>query len=298
MSFWPVRLLQHQIVEPVGQRHVVLQPDQFARNARLVGIVDDRLPAFLLLDLAGAGKQRVEVAELFEKLRGGLLADARHARHVVDGIAHHRLQVDHLFGRHAPFLDDFGNADLTVLHRVVHRDCLADELHQILVGGDDGRVGARLAGLPRIGGDDVVGLETLHLDAGQAERAGGFPDQPELRNEVFRRRRAVRLVVGIKLVAEGFRRIVEDDREMARHHADIGVARVLHQLPHHVAEAEHRVGRQPVRFAVERRQGVIGAEDVAGAVDEEEMVAFFHGRRGSAQAVSVSIAKADDGHHS
>ena len=184
----PVGLLQHEVVQPLGQRHVVLQPDQLARDARLVGIVDDRLPAFLLLDLAGAGKQRVEVAELFEQLRGGLLADARHARNVVDGIAHHRLQVDHLLGRHAPFLDDLGDADLAVLHRVVHRDGRADELHQILVGGDDGGVAARLAGQPRVGGDDVVGLETLHLDAGQAERARRLADQAELRDEVVRRR--------------------------------------------------------------------------------------------------------------
>ena len=77
MSFWSVGLLQHEIVEPVGQRHVVLQPDQLARDARLVGIVDDRLPALFLLDLAGAGKQRVEIAELFEQLRGGLLARCR-----------------------------------------------------------------------------------------------------------------------------------------------------------------------------------------------------------------------------
>ena len=47
----------------------------------------------------------------------------------------------------------------------------ADELHQVLVGGDDRRVGARLAGQPRIGRDQVVGLVAFHLDAGQVEGA-------------------------------------------------------------------------------------------------------------------------------
>ena len=134
-----------------------------------------------------------------------------------------------------------------------------------------------------IGRDQVVGLETLHLDAGQVERARGLADQPELRDQIVGRRRAVGLVVGVELVAEGLGRIVENDREMRRRHADIGVAGVQHQLPHHVAEAEHRIGRQTVRLAIERRQGVIGPENIAGAVDEEEMVALFHGGWRSAQ---------------
>ena len=41
---------------------------------------------------------------------------------------------------------------------------------------------------------------------------------------------------------------------------------------------EHRADRQPVGFAVERWQRMIGAKNVAGAVDEEEMIAFFHGK--------------------
>ena len=178
-----------------------------------------------------------------------------------------------------------GTLDLAVLHRVVHRHRRADELHQILVGRDDGGVAAGLAGEPRIGGDQIVGLEALHLDAGQVEGARRLADQAELRDQILRRRRAVGLVFGVELVAERLRRIVEDDREMGRRDADIGVARVLHQLPQHVAEARHRADRQPVRFARQRRQRVIGAEDVAGAVDEEEMIAFFHGRTGSAGAL-------------
>ena len=90
----------------------------------------------------------------------------------------------------------------------------ADELHQILVGGDDGDVAARFLGQPRIGGDQVVRLVAFHLDAGQVEGARRLADQAELRDQVFRRRRAVGLVFGIELVAEGLRRIVEDDGEM------------------------------------------------------------------------------------
>ena len=51
------------------------------------------------------------------------------------------------------------------------------------------------------------------------------------------------------------------------------------QLPQHVAEAEHGIDLQPVRLAVERRQRVIGAENVARAVDQEDVVALFQRRR-------------------
>ena len=73
--------------------------------------------------------------------------------------------------------------------------------------------------------------------------------------------------------------MVEDHREMGRNDADIGVARIAQQLPQHVAETGDRADRQAVRLAGQRRQRMIGAEDVAGAVDKEQVIAFFHGRQ-------------------
>ncbi len=92
-------------------------------------------------------EQRFQIAIFDDQLRGGLDADARHARHVVGGIARQRLHLDHLFRRHAEFLDHLGDADAAVLHGVVHGDAVGHELHQVLVGGHDGRGGAALAGL-------------------------------------------------------------------------------------------------------------------------------------------------------
>ena len=101
-------------------------------------------------------------------------------------------------------------------------------------------------------------------------------DQAELRAQILRRLVAIGLVFGIKLLAERLRRIVEDDGEMGRHDADFGVARVTQQLPQHVAETGDRADRQAVGFARQRRQGVIGPEDVGRTVDQEEMVSGFH----------------------
>ena len=79
---------------------------------RLLGVVDQRLAPLRLLDLAGAREQRFEIAVFVDQLRGGLDADARHARHVVGRIADQRLHVDHLLRRHAEFLDHLVAADL------------------------------------------------------------------------------------------------------------------------------------------------------------------------------------------
>ena len=129
-----------------------------------------------------------------------------------------------------------------------------------------------LAGLPRIGRDQVVGLEAGLLKARQVEGAHRFANEAELRDQVVGRIGPVRLVVGIEFGAEGLLRLVEHDREVGRLLLRLHVAQ---ELPQHVAEAEHGVELQPVRLAGERRQRVIGAENVGRAVDQEDVVALF-----------------------
>ena len=108
--------------------------------------------------------------------------------------------------------------------------------------------------------------------------------------------RPVRLVFGIDLGAEGLFRLVEHHREMRRLLVRLHLGQ---QLPQHVAEAEHGIDLQAVGFAGERRQRVIGAEDVAGAVDQEDVVARLErprgiggGRRGSAARPDLDLAGA------
>ena len=101
---------------------------------------------------------------------------------------------------------------------------------------------------PRIGRDQIVGLEAGLFQAGQVERAHRLADQRELRDQVVRRRRPVRLVVGIELVAERDFGLVEDDGQMRR---PVILGHVAQQLPQHVAEAEHGIDLQPVGLAVQ-----------------------------------------------
>ena len=115
--------------------------------------IGQRLAALRLLDLAGAGEQRFEIAVFVDELRRGLDADAGRAGHVVGRIAGERLDVDDLVGPDAEIFDDFLDADLPLLagafrarfarSRIVHRDARLDELHEVLVGRNDQDVGAR-----------------------------------------------------------------------------------------------------------------------------------------------------------
>ena len=129
---------------------------------------------------------------------------------------------------------------------------------------------------PRIGGDEVVGLAALLLEAGESKACIASRISGNCGTQVLRRLRPVRLVVGIDIVAEGLLRLVEDHRDMRRLVLRLHLGQ---QLPQHVAEAEHGADRQAVGLARERRQRVIGAENVAGAVDQEEVVALLQRAR-------------------
>ena len=201
---------------------------------------------------------------------GGLHPDAGHAGHVVGGIADQRLHLDDLGRRHAEALHHLGLAEHLVLHRVVHAHAGPDELHQILVGGNDGHLGARLGRLARIGRDQIVGLVAPLLDARDIEGMHRVADQRKLGDEIVGCLRPVRLVVGVQFVAERMLGKVENGGDMRRR---VELAGLAQQLPQHAAEAVHGADGQPVRRARERRQRVIGAEDVARRVDQINVVA-------------------------
>ena len=128
---------------------------------------------------------------------------------------------------------------------------------------------ARLDGFARIGGDQIVGLVIILLDAGDVEGARRLADQAELRPQIGRRLGPLRLVLVVYVIAEGFPRFVEDHAKMRR----LCRFHLAHQLPQHGAEALHGLDGQAVALAAERRQGVIGAENIARSVNEIEMIA-------------------------
>ena len=216
-----------------------------------------------LADLAGAGQQGFEIAIFLDQLGGRLDADTRNARNVVDGVAGQRLHIDDPIRCDTELLLHFVRPDGAVVDRVEHDDPRTDELHQVLVRGDDGHFRTRLARNAGVGGDQVVRLPAVALDAGHLEGPHRFTDQGELWHQFVRRRRPMRLVFGENIVAEGPPAGVEDHRQM------VGLG-FLQQLDQHVDKAENGIDGRAIRPR-QRRQLVERPKDKAGAVDQKNV---------------------------
>ncbi len=270
--------MQRQRLQRLRQRRVALQRDQPLRQPGVVGMFDQVVAQLALLHLRRGGEDGFQVAMLDDQLGGGLGPDARYARHVVDAVAHQRQHIAQLLGADAELLDDIGFAQPPVVHRVEHVEAaILDQLHQVLVARHDRDLPALLQCGAGVAGDQVVGLQPHLLDAGQREGAGGVADHGKLGHQIGRGRGPVRLILVVHVVAEGLGRLVEDHRHMGR---PVGGVDLVHQLPQHGGIAIDR----PDRLAMlvrQRRQAVIGAKDIAGAVDEIEM---GHDARGLADA--------------
>ena len=221
-------------------------------------------------------QSRLQPAIFGDELRRRLGADTGNTRHIVDAVAHQRQHVAQLFGLHAELAHDIVGSAPLILHRVVHVDAGLDQLHQVLVGTDDGDMPSRCDRRLGVAGDDVVGLKPVFLDAGQGKSAGGVADHGELRNQILGRGRAVRLILVVHIVAERVRPLVQDHGHMRW---PLGFAQLLGQLPQHRRIAIDRAHRLAMAVG-QRRKLVIGAEDIARAVDEVEVI-LGHGQRDS-----------------
>ncbi len=243
------------------------QLDQFDQVLRGEDVAPLRL-----FDLVRAGEQRIEIAELGDELRRRLHANAARAGNVVGRIARKRLDVDDPVRSDAEIGKDlfFGDPPLVARaglsgnarSRIVHRDAGPDQLHHVLVGGDDQHVGAVRARHAGISRDEIVGFPRILLDRHKTEGAHRLAHQRKLRDQVFRRLVAVRFVGGIELAPERILGLVEDDGEMRRLDAGRALQDELEKLR---AEQPHRARRQAVgavivfRIVPDRLE--IGAED-------------------------------------
>ena len=278
-----VGLAHCEVGEGQGEGGVVAQDDELAGDAGGCGVFDEEFAALAGLHGGGGGEDAFEIAEFVDQQGGGFGADAGDAGDVVDRIAHQGLGLDEFFGGDAEFLHHLGRADGLVFHRVQHVHAGADELHHVLVGGDDGGAAAGFGGGAGVGGDEIVGLPVRQFDAGDAEGRGGFADDGELGAQVFRGFGALGLVGFVEAIAERGAPGVEDD-------GDMGADMFAHQAGEHVGEAIDGVDGGAVGPG-HRRQGVEGAEDEARSVDEDQM------RRGDGGRLFGALFADDRGVH-
>ena len=119
--------------------------------------------------------------------------------------------------------------------------------------------------MSRVGGDQIVGLEPIHLDPADAESVRRLPHMRQLRREIIRHLPAVRLVLIVDLVAEAAAGSVEDHGYVV----GIGIPQVFVQ---HIAEMHDDFRRHAIGLALEPLcLGILGARKI-GPKDEPRAV--------------------------
>ena len=179
-----------------------------------------------------------------------------------------------------------GIGDEVVFRRIQHPHPIGDQLHHVLVAGDDEDRVAIIGGLAGERADDVVGLEALGLEDGNAKGLERAADVGKLLRQIGGHLGAVGLValvldvnVGLRLgvelavaghgcrllVAERWSREIEGSGQVLR--IEIGA-----QLAQHVDEDKRRARGKSglVRHGALPAHGVIGAEDERHRVDEKD----------------------------
>ena len=120
-----------------------------------------------------------------------------------------------------------------------------------------------------IGGDQIICFKAFKFHTRDAKSICRIADQAKLRYQFRRRVRAMRLVFGINLIAKRIAPGIEYHRDMAG-----GMAQ--QELRQHIREAENRIHRRAVGPR-HGRQGVIGAEDIARTIHQNQMALTWLG---------------------
>jgi len=255
-----VGLVAAEVLGVEVHRRVNVNGDEFPGQKSAFAPFQKSFARSLGLDLFGVLECGLEGAELLDERDGGLLAHSLNPGDVVGGVAHQAEDVADLLGRDAEALDDgLAVNDLVVAAADVEEfDVVADELHEVLVAGDDVALPAFGLGLPGDRAYQVVGLVARALDGRDAEALGHLVNQRQLLGHLVGHLLARGLVVGELLVAKRRLRAVEDHRDALR--------RLLLQQA------------QEARRVAVNGAGVLALGVVEGVADEREIGAIGEGR--------------------
>ena len=233
--------------------------------------------AHLALDLIGMLQDGIQRAVFVQPLGGCLGAHLVHARHVVHRIAGQRQEIDDLPRINAKLVAHAGRVHhggrhAVAGHRVDQQRLVIHQLRQVLVaGGDDGaHAGSTCAGGQRA--DHVISLDARHHQQRPAQRLRQFMDGRDLRHQRLGGLAAVGLVMFVQIVAEGAPRRVEDHRPQRGPAMQPGVVAQPTQHADHPMDGAGRLAR----LVAQVRQGMIGAKQVAGAIDQQQGLGVGH----------------------
>ena len=225
------------------------------------------------LDGAGLRHHRFQRAVFAQPLHRRLGADLVNAGHVVYGIAHQCLVVQHQVRGHAEFSLHAGEVAALVVHGVQDQDALVDQLRQVLVAAADDHVQPLRGSGPGQRTDHVIGLHAGHVEHFPAEQTHDFVDRLDLAAQVVGHGGALGLVLRIQGIAEGRALGVKDARHVGRRHI---LAQALQHVDHAANGASGRTGGV-ARHGAQVGHGVEGTVQIAGAIHQQQgIVRFAH----------------------
>ena len=194
-------------------------------------------------------------------------ANLFHARHVVHGVAHQRLVVEHLRGAHAEFGAHARLVAALAAHGVDDDHARRDQLRQILVAAGNQHLPPLRGRRGRQRANHVIGLNPRHAQHGPAQQARHLVNRLNLAAQVIGHGAAVGLVIGKQRIAKrGAGRIKHASRVR-------GLRPVLAQAVehvHHAANGPRRLALRIGRIGPQIRHGMKGAIQVAGAVNQQQ----------------------------
>jgi hypothetical protein len=186
--------------------------------------------------------QIVERAILAQPFHRGLGTAFVHARHIVDGVADQREVIHDAVRRHAKLGQHAGLIQCFVAHGVDQRHLAVHQLREVFIAGGDNAAPAAQCGLQCQRADHIVRLDPVHHQNIPAERGDGFMQRFYLRGEFRRHGRAVRLVLGVQIIAKGF--------SFGIKYASAIIGRIVSaQAPQHIQHALNRTGWLATRAA-------------------------------------------------
>ena len=214
----------HALVKIVQGRSLLRACDQLVQGGQAgqpvaqvaIGLDGEQLPpggqpvqrfaqvfAHHAFDVAGVGHHRLQAAVFLQPLHGGFGADFGHAGHVVHGVAHQGLVVQHQVRGHTKFFLHAGQVAPLAVHGVDDGDALVDQLRQIFVAAADHHVHAPPGGQHRQGTNHVVRFHARHVEHAHAQKVHHLVDGRNLQAQIVRHGRALGFVFGVNRVAKG-----------------------------------------------------------------------------------------------
>jgi hypothetical protein len=217
-------------------------------------------------DLVQVLVDAVEGLVLLKERCGGLLPHARHAGHVVRGVAREGKKVQKLSGRQAVLLLHRRRVVTHAPGLVEHRHRAPHQLQGVLVRGDDHNRPIFLGAPVGQGGDQVVGFVAGQDRLGQPPGLHQVPRQGQLKPQRVLDGFSVGLVIGVGLVTEGGAGRIETDDQPRGFF-------LFEDFQEHAGETVEGADGLAAGI-VQRREGVVRPVQVTVGVNENEGTAF------------------------